>query len=1264
MATTKSAGRISIRVLPDSSGFRRDLKKALDRIEKSMEVKIPIRLELDRGDLQKIKKQIEDLKITITPKVRLTVTKEELHQLKKKIEELDPVVQIGLDIAALVYNARMKYLTRPRTVTIIPVLSKTAVAGVAAALAALGGGRYLADLTDDWWDFLKDLDKNAPKIGSVVAGITGAVGTLLASLSTAVITGGDLISILKTGIMAPALLIGAGIAVGAFITVIKDLKERLKDLGPPFEKLQDKMSDAFWNEAEGPIRNLVKSLMPSLNTEMVKLAKNQGLVTAAFADAVRKNVTPARFADMMGKLQEATRLAVRWMDPMVSSLTNLGEVGSDYLPRLSTWIGDLLIKFDKWVQVNKDNGNLYRWMEEGIQGLKDLGGLIYETGRALGALNKIFQDAGGAGLSDWREAMKDVADTLNDPNFAKPMTEIFKGANESVKAIGRGLKALGPGLSEMATPLHDMLIAAGETIEAILENVGDIMENPRFGKGMTDMFEGMRDFVRELKPAMKPVSDFLGQLGTSLGTFLKELGKLTEKFLSAIAPIATGVLEKITPLMKPLRELGELIIDTVAPALERFVDVVLPVLVDFILNSVIPAVEDFTEFFAGPVIDQAITDLEKLIEPLKRFNEENQKTDKGTSAWKTFGEAVLNVWEFLKGVDDLFSGGSGGLFGDPNEDQGEWAKRWADEWNREMEVVRVAIEGAWENHLQPALETMWTAVGVWWKFKVEGTFKKFTSDLKGDLEDYGRTFEILGGIIQTALDTAWAKILVWGTINIIKPWNEFWAGIFKAPEKTKSDIEGLKMIDLSMLIPDIGLKLAEWKTKWDNFVTVMPIIGRAIIDGFLAGISEKWNGFLAWIKMKFDGFIIWVKGIFGIHSPSTVFAEIGGNLIAGLLEGITKAWNGLVTRVKNFLSNLGTEFSKKWEEIKTGATTKLNQLRDSLPTTLAGIKGKITTGLNNIKTEWDRKWTEAKDNVKTILDRTGISSAITNIKGKMGTSMEGFRQSWDSRWNTIKDNAPKILSWSNIKGSIAGLKTKMGEGMTGFRTSWESRWHTIKENAGRILSWSNVTGAIGTMRGKMTTSMNSLKIWWSGRWDSIKNVVPNVLGRIDVWGAMSDIKTDISTNWGRIKSMIDGWDLTWSGSSLMYDFGRGISNAFWDVYGNVSDLLRRLRDMFPFSPAKAGPFSGSGYTTHSGRALMRDFGDAIGDQAGYVAKKTAGVMSAMGVLDSYDSDLDEVVQEQIDNRPNVTVKSYNPVAEKTSTTIEKKANTIRLAGVL
>jgi TP901 family phage tail tape measure protein len=79
---------------------------------------------------------------------------------------------------------------------------------------------------------------------------------------------------------------------------------------------------------------------------------------------------------------------------------------------------------------------------------------------------------------------------------------------------------------------------------------------------------------------------------------------------------------------------------------------------------------------------------------------------------------------------------------------------------------------------------------------------------------------------------------------------------------------------------------------WGKFTLLQT--GVNLIEGLYNGITSKIADGYNWVKTHVvDPVVGWVKSLFGVHSPSTVFAEIGGWLVSGLKAGISGGVKGL-----------------------------------------------------------------------------------------------------------------------------------------------------------------------------------------------------------------------------------------------------------------------------------------------------------------------------------------------------------------------------------
>ena len=139
-----------------------------------------------------------------------------------------------------------------------------------------------------------------------------------------------------------------------------------------------------------------------------------------------------------------------------------------------------------------------------------------------------------------------------------------------------------------------------------------------------------------------------------------------------------------------------------------------------------------------------------------------------------------------------------------------------------------------------------------------------------------------------------------------------------------------------------------------------------------------------------------------------------------------------------------------------------------------------------------------------------------------------------------------------------------------------------------------------------------------------------------IYNAVVDIKQ-------RIADLFAG-AATWlydSGVSIITGLRDGIMSAVGSVTDSISGAVASVRNLFPFSPAKEGPFSGKGWVLYSGIAIM----DALAQGAEQQAGKT--VAAYQGIADKLQSTLglEDSVKVSYANPARPQAVSYGATAE-------------------
>lgn len=181
--------------------------------------------------------------------------------------------------------------------------------------------------------------------------------------------------------------------------------------------------------------------------------------------------------------------------------------------------------------------------------------------------------------------------------------------------------------------------------------------------------------------------------------------------------------------------------------------------------------------------------------------------------------------------------------------------------------------------------------------------------------------------------------------------------------------------------------------------------------------------------------------------------------------------------------------------------------------------------------------------------------------------------------------------WAQFKDSLTAAASTIGSALMTAASSIQG-------------AWSSLTSFISSIPGMIQGFFSGLPGWFSGVFANVKSGITS---------GFESAVSFVGSIPGRIQGMFAGagsWLIN-SGSALIGGFVQGIRNGFSSALQAVQDGLSNIRSFFPFSPAKRGPFSGHGYTTYSGLAIMRDLGKGMTKGAKIAREEAADALASV-----------------------------------------------------
>jgi phage-related protein len=469
-------GRVSIRVVPDTSKFLADAKKKLKEIAKSLRVEVAVILDPEgiKAELDKIKAEAAKSSAKIDVEADGDGAVRETRRIKQIIQKLVGSIKliVGVNLPASIARIKAELKVIQNSVEGYRIKIPVEFVGLSKWLGILGlvSGALLT----------------IPHLVGAIGGAVNVVGGLLALLPALAGAAAVGIAALVVGMEGFGAALSASGDAAKFEEALKKLTpsaqeaaRALAEFREPLSEIRKSVQESLFQGMAGPLRDL-KKLLPPIK---------QGLTDAAagirdMAKAWIEMATSQRSINDTGTIMANIKKLFEQMRPAAANfgqaLRDIAVVGSAFLPALGKAVSDVTSKFAAWASEARETGRLEQIIQNSIDKVKQLGRIVADL--VVGFQNIFKSMSGGRefldiiekvsqGFREWSQAEDTQATLKRLANVMRTVAEAAKELfGEAFEAAGKILKELEPFLLAFARGLATVVGGAIRAVTPLLQS--------------------------------------------------------------------------------------------------------------------------------------------------------------------------------------------------------------------------------------------------------------------------------------------------------------------------------------------------------------------------------------------------------------------------------------------------------------------------------------------------------------------------------------------------------------------------------------------------------------------------------------------------------------------------------------------------------------------------------------------------------------------------------------------------------------------------
>lgn len=362
-------------------------------------------------------------------------------------------------------------------------------------------------------------------------------------------------------------------------------------------------------------------------------------------------------------------------------------------------------------------------------------------------------------------------------------------------------------------------------------------------------------------------------------------------------------------------------------------------------------------------------------------------------------------------------------------------------------------------------------------------------------------------------------------------------------------------------------------------------MGGDVLAGFVEGLMNLMTmSPLQAITTVVMNVINTAKDLLGIQSPSTVFIQIGKDTIQGLIDGLVEMIGSLVKAIGTVIGSVITALATVGGAILTGLGTLIQggiDLVTSIIEGIATIGGALFTAISTVvqsvidwlADQWDSTKTTASDTWSAIDTEasTWWETIKTTVTTKIDEMIVAVNAKWiqittaaSATWSFLVSTASAAWTWlsTTVSAIAATIVARVSAAWAALRARTAAAWGSIRAAAasaagsmasvvsGLIAAMvSRVTGLISSLRARVVSLISSMRASvvavvsaMVSAFGSRIGVMPGIAVRI-----FSAVRNAVSTGMTQAKNKV---------SEIAGQFASALSSKYGAVFNAAYNLGR------------------------------------------------------------------------------------------------------------